>query len=122
MALMALVENIVRRDLSPIEEADYFIKLLAMDIAWERIGTLLGLTDAQLMWKTQLVEMREKCRPEVFHLIRVQQMTPTMAWRLSRLSWNGQMRFLSEINAHVLTGPEQMGLADAIWVDENQPT
>lgn len=116
MSLLALVENMVRRDLTYVEEAEYVQKLLDQDVSWDQIQAALGMERPHIEYKLKVLA----CVDEIKWLVNKGQMTGSMAARVGALSPNGQRRFLRALNQQPMTQHEQLGLIDAIWMDENQ--
>ncbi len=117
LAILSLVENLCREDLTVVEEADHYIKLMAVGLTTTDIAERVGLPVMQVDWK---VEFREKAIDKVIWLVTQGTMTGSMGWRVARLTANGQMRFLRELVKEPMTQQEQMGLIEAIFADENQ--
>lgn len=117
MALLSLVENLVRKDLNVAEEGRYLEKLLQEGVSWNEICESLGTERQYLEWKVDVVQ---RCTDQVVWLIKQGTLSGSMGWRLSKLSANGQARFLREVNQRPMTVQEQIGLVNAIWADENQ--
>ena len=68
-------------------------------------------------WK---VELRLRALAQMIWLVTQGTMTGSMGWRVARLSANGQMRFIREVNKEPMTQQEQMGLIEAIFAEEHQ--
>ena len=111
------MENLCREDLTVIEEADHYIKLMGIGMDAGEIAERVGLPVVQVTWK---VELRQRAIDQIIWLVGQGTMTGSMGWRVARLSANGQMRFLREINREPMTQQEQMGLIEAIFSDEHK--
>ena len=117
LAILSLVENLCREDLTVIEEADHYIKLMGIGMDANDIAERVGLPVVQVTWK---VELRQRAVDQILWLVAQGTMTGSMGWRVARLSANGQMRFIREVNKEPMTQQEQMGLIEAIFADEHK--
>ena len=64
-AKLQLLENIVRQDLNPVEEARAFKKMLDEGHAIEELGSAVGMTVRQVEWRVEMLSARE----DVLHLV-----------------------------------------------------
>ena len=87
---LQLLENIVRQDLNPIEEARALAKLLEQGYTVEETAGALGLSTGHV---TRRVEMLSAV-PEAIHLVSIGEMKATTCYYLSRLSVNEQRRVM----------------------------
>lgn len=117
MALMSLVENVVRRDLNTAEQGEFLKKLLESGVGWDEICEVVGTERKYLEWKVVIVE---KCVSQVVWMVKEGHMSNDVAWGLGKLSQAGQMRFLRTLNRQPMTYQEQLGLVNAMWAEENQ--
>ncbi len=117
LAILSLVENLCREDLTVVEEADHYIKLMGIGMQAKEIAMRVGLPVVQVTWK---VEFRQRAIDQIIWLVTQGTMTGSMGWRVARLSANGQMRFIREVNKEPMTQQEQMGLIEAIFADEHK--
>ena len=117
LAILSLVENLCREDLTIVEEADHYIKLMEIGMEAREIADRVGLPIVQVTWK---VELRQRAVDQILWLVAQGTMTGSMGWRVARLSANSQMRFIREVNKEPMTQQEQMGLIEAIFADEHQ--
>lgn len=117
MAFLALIENIQRVDLNCGEEGQYLQQLLDQGHTWDKIATTLGKERQYLEWKVDVVN---KCVPEIVWLVKQGTLTGHMGWRLSKLSPNGQRRFIQEVNKEPKTLQEQIGLIEAVFATEHE--
>ncbi len=117
LAILSLVENLCREDLTVVEEADHYMKLMGIGMSAREIAERVGLPLIQVTWK---VEFRERAIDQIIWLVTQGTMTGSMGWRVARLSANGQMRFIREVTKEPMTQQEQMGLIEAIFSDEHE--
>lgn len=110
------MENIVRHDLNPVEEAQAFKRLLDGGMSVKELSETVGLPINQIGWRVQMLNARE----DVLHLVAHGQMTPTIAWYIARLSPDGQMRALRSMTSQSLTYEAQVALLEQLYQGECQ--
>ena len=115
-AKLQLLENIVRRDLNPVEEARAFQKMIGEGFTVQELGKAVGLPVAQITWRVQMLNARE----DILHMVAKGHLKPAVAHELSKLSYDGQNRALRAINSEKLTYNEVLGLCAKIHAEENQ--
>ncbi len=115
-AKLQLLENIVRRDLDPVEEARAFKKMLDEGYTIQEISEAVGLAVSQISWRVQMLNARE----DVLVLVARGHLRPAIAHELSKLSHNGQGRAVRSINSVKLTYNEALALCQKIFAEENQ--
>jgi len=116
-AVLALVENVQRRDLNTIEEAEAYRALRDMGLTMDDIADRLGVRAVFVSWKLDILE---KCRPEVLALVKAGELTMLMGYRLSKISHNGQAQALRQMMSRPMTRQEIIGMLAAIEGQENQ--
>ena len=115
-AKLQLLENIVRRDLNPVEEARAFKKMLDEGYTLQELSNAVGMPDGHIAWRVQMLNARE----DVLALVAAGQVKPLVAHALSRLSEGGQGRALRAMSSQRLTYQEVHGLCERIYGEENQ--
>ena len=115
-AKLQVLENIVRRDLDPVEEARAFKKMLDEGYTIQEISEAVGLAVSQISWRVQMLNARE----DVLVLVAMGHLRPAIAHELSKLSHNGQGRAVRSINSVKLTYNEALALCQKIFAEENQ--
>ena len=115
-AKLQLLENIVRRDLNPVEEAQAFARMLAQGYTLAELSGAAGMPGGHIAWRVQMLEARE----DVLALVATGQVKPLTAHALSRLSPNGQGRALRAMTAQRLTYQEVHALCERIYAEEHQ--
>ena len=115
-AKLQLLENIVRRDLNPVEEAQAFARMLAQGYTLQELSGAVGMPDGHIAWRVQMLDARE----DVLDLVASGQIKPLAAHALSRLSPNGQGRALRAMSAQRLTYQEVHALCGRIYAGEHQ--
>ncbi len=116
---LAILENVARRDMDPIEEARALQQLLDLGMPAGEIERKLGLGEANgatVTWKVSILG----CVEQVQWLVSRRQMTVTRAAQMSRLSINGQMKVLALLRERLLTEREFTVLTAELWAQENQ--
>jgi len=111
-----LLENVVRRDLSPVEVARAYRAMMDQGMTAQEIGRAVGKPAGDVTWLVGIL----KCREDVLHLVHRGQMTPTLAWHIGRLSPEGQARALREIVSRDMKLQEAVLFCDRLWAQENQ--
>jgi ParB/RepB/Spo0J family partition protein len=113
---LAVLENAVREDLNPMEEAKMLAKLLARPMSLQEVGALVGLPASQITWRVALLNLRE----DVQYLIGRGQMKPGVAYYMAKLTLNSQARVLRIWQEKGLGDDGVRGVCDQIWMEENQ--
>ncbi|OFW63654.1 MAG: hypothetical protein A2Y74_04455 [Actinobacteria bacterium RBG_13_63_9] len=116
-AVLALVENIQRRALNVIEEAEAYRGLRDMGLTVDEIAAQLGVRAVFVSWKLDILE---RCRPDVVALVKTGGLTMLMGYRLSKISHNGQAQALRQMVSRPMTRQEIIGMLAAIEGQENQ--
>lgn len=96
LAIAAIVENLQRTDISPLEEAKAFQRMLDTGMEVEELSKRLGLKQA---WRITDRTALLKIRPQYQDLLAKSIITPTQAFEMSRLSPANQDRLLDLIKA-----------------------
>jgi ParB family chromosome partitioning protein len=115
-AKLQLLENIVRQDLNPVEEAQAFKKMLDEGYSLQELAETVGLASCQISWRVQMLS----ARPDVLDLVAKGHIKPSIAHELSKLSPNGQGRALRVITSEKLSYNEVLALCQKIWGEEHQ--
>ena len=115
-AKLQLVENIVRVDLNPLEEAQALKKMLDEGYTLKELSEATGIVPGQIPWRVQMLNARE----DVLHLLAQGQIKPGMCYDLSKLSHNGQGRVLRAITNEGLNATEVNKLCHRIAAEESQ--
>ena len=89
-AKLQLLENIVRKDLNPVEEAQAFQKMLDEGMTKQDLAAVVG---KPTQFVTMAVEMLT-VRPDVLHLVKSGQMPALTAFQMSKLDYNRQGQVL----------------------------
>lgn len=113
---LQLLENIVREDLNPIEEARALQSMLAEGFSLKDIEDACGIAPQQVTWRVDLL----KCRQDIVALIASGVIKPGVGHELSRLTDNGQGRALRAMNEDELTFNEVIAMIKGIGSQEAQ--
>jgi len=113
---LAVLENAVREDLNPMEEAKMLETLLGKGMTLQGVGALVGIPTNQIGWRVSLLKLRD----DIQYLVGRRQLKPMVAQYLARLSINGQARALHVWQEKGLGDDGVRGLTDAIYNEENQ--
>lgn len=111
-----IVENVVRRDLNPVEEARAYQRCLDDGMSTQEIAEAVGKSAGGITWLVSIL----RCREDALHLVARCQMTPTAAWHVARLTANGQAKALRRLTSEKLDTEQIVAFCDAIWMQENQ--
>ena len=115
-AKLQLLENIVRRDLNPVEEARAFKKMLDEGYSMQELSEAVGLAVSQISWRVQMLNARE----DILHLVATGQVKPLMAFELSKLSLDNQNRAIRRVVDDGLGYFEVNKLCQALHAEEMQ--
>lgn len=113
---LQLIENINRKDLNYMELAGAYRSYLDAGHSLEELSQVVGKPKNIISWMLNL----EKCRPEVQHLVRREQISLVVAISLSKLTENGQLRVLRAMQTTKLNVAECQALCETIYAEENQ--
>jgi ParB/RepB/Spo0J family partition protein len=111
---LALLENLNREDLNPIEEAQGVRDLLELGIPVEEIAAGIGKKAATLEYEQRLLSLD----PQVQALVRSGHVSRQMALKLTKLSTNGQVKALKRIGGKDAEGAG--AVIDALAAEEHQ--
>jgi ParB family chromosome partitioning protein len=116
--LDAIVENLQRVDIEPLEEADAYGRLIAQGMTSEEIAKATGAALFRVNWRLQLLGLS----PAIRKLFATSQIDRQQALELARLSdHHAQARVLRLINAGKLVGWKAVRNAvDALANDHEQ--
>ena len=115
-AKLQLIENIVRVDLNPLEEARAFKKMLDEGYTLKELSEATGMVPGQIPWRVQMLSARE----DILYLLAHGQIKPGMCYDLSKLSHDGQGRVLRAITNEGLNATEVNKLCHQVMAEESQ--
>ena len=114
--MLQLIENIVRRDLNPIEEAEAYERMLADGSTVQELSKAVGRSGSEISKHVQMLNARE----DILDLTAKGHVKPTLCHRISRLSLMGQAKFVKLMNEKGLEFWECMKVCETIYAEENQ--
>lgn len=118
LAIAAIVENLQRTDITPLEEAKAFQRMLDTGLTVEDLAKRLGLKQS---WRITERTALLKIRGEYQSLLAKGVITPSQAFEMSRLSPAGQDRLLSLIKEGKCdTNSRLKAIANALLEAEQQ--
>jgi ParB family chromosome partitioning protein len=94
--VQALIENAVRRDVNPLEEAVAYQRCLDLGVTTEDLARRLGIRQ---VWRIDERLCLLRLRPEYQDLLRKRQIGNSEAYELAQLSPSGQDRLFARIRA-----------------------
>jgi len=107
-AELALIENLQRVDLSPLEECAAYRALLDRGLGVRELAARIGRTETYIHYRLAL----ERLDPVVREALRTQQINLVQAWRLARLTPAQQRPVIARVLQNRATGDRV--LADAV--------
>ena len=113
---LQLLENIVRQDLNPVDEARAFQRLLDEGLSLRELAEAVGMAPAQI---TRRVEMLQ-ARPDVLDLVARGHLKPAAAQQMAKLTPDGQGRALRALTSQKLNAHETIAVCLRIGSEENQ--
>jgi len=116
--ILSLVENCIREDMNPLEEAEGFGRLVEAGLDVETISTRTGKKAASIRSRLALLRLA----PPIRDLVRTGQMDAYDGGHLSRLSSEGQFRVVRAMRDGAITRSADVArLAGAVYAQEAQP-
>lgn len=114
--VVSMVENVLRQDMNPIEEAEGYQKLLDTGLTVDELAVRLGKRAAAIRSALTLLRLE----PGLRDLVAKGHLTAWDGSRLATLSWNGQGRAFAAIQAGGLTGNDRDRVIGQVWREENE--
>lgn len=114
--VLSMVENVLRRDMNPVEEADGYQRLIDGGSTVEELGTLLGKRAAAIRSALTLRSLE----PGIRDMVALGHLSAWDGTRLATLSWNGQGRALTIITRGGLTGNDRDRVIGQVWREEHE--
>ena len=113
---LQLLENIVRRDLNPIETAQAYQSFMDKGYTAEDVGAIVGCRGCNVEWVTSLLRLRS----DIQHLVAHNHIGVGVGQAIAELSLNGQARAIRVMLDNKLSPTECVHLCKQIWGEENQ--
>lgn len=114
---LALIENVLRKDLNPIEEARAYQRMVDEGLSAQEVALCLGKTPLYISLRLNLLKLRD----DIQALVTQGHLSVPAGWSLAGLSHNGQARVLREATSRQLTEAEIIRLCVALREAEAQP-
>lgn len=115
--ILSVTENVARRDMTIIEEANAFAGVAALGRTPEEVADLFGKSETYVSFRLSLLNLRE----DLQELAAKGQIATNLAWYISRLSLGGQARFMAKYVAGELkTEYDARRFANALYEAEQQ--
>ena len=90
-----LLENAVRVDLNPVEEAQAIRRALKAGVSLADLSFAVGMKPEQVKWRVEILA----CIQPVLHLVSIGQVTMWAARAIAKLTHDGQMKVLRHLNS-----------------------
>ena len=115
-ARLQLLENIVRRDLNPVEEARALQRMQDEDYTLKELSDATGIAPSQIAWRVKMLDARE----DVLELAALGHIKPSMCYEMAKLSPDGQGRVLRAITSEKLNTDEVTQFCRHVLAEESQ--
>ena len=116
-AKLQLLENIVRQDLNPVEEARGFQRLLDEGMTKQDLASVVG---KPVQFVTMSVELLT-VRPDVLHLVATGAIPPLTAFQMSKLDYNRQGQTLRAMTTQTISFQDVSRLCHRLEGEQSQP-
>lgn len=114
--VVSMVENVLRKDMNPIEEADGYQRLIDSGLTVEELSVRLGKRASAIKAALTLRTLE----PGIRELVALGHLSAWDGTRLATLSWNGQTRALATIEKGGLTGNDRDRCIGQVWLQEHE--
>ena len=115
-AKLQLLENIVRRDLNPVEEARALQRMQDEGYTLKELSDATGIIPSQIAWRVKMLDARE----DVLELVALGHIKPSMCYEMAKLSPDGQGRVLRAITGEKLNTDEVTQFCRHVLAEESQ--
>jgi ParB family chromosome partitioning protein len=116
--ILSVTENVARRDMTIIEEAQAYERIVALGRAVEEVAKLFGKSADLVRCRLDLLNLRD----DLQHLVARGQLNKGLAWSLSRLSHNGQAEVMAKFTSGEFVNEEAAcRYAAVVRMREEQP-
>ena len=116
-AKLQLLENIVREDLSPVEEARGFQRLLDEGMSKQALASAVG---KPVQFVTMAIQMLT-VRPDVLNLVHTGDISPLTAFQMSKLDYNRQGQTLRAMTTQTISFQDVSRLCHRLEGEQSQP-
>lgn len=115
-AKLQLLENIVREDLNPIEEARAMQRMVDAGYTVKELADCLGVDPSRIPWRIEMLSAPE----ELLALVEKGTLAASIAWQVTALSPAGQQQATKILRTRRLSYGEVVTLCNEITANENQ--
>ena len=115
-AKLQLLENIVRRNLNPVEEARALQRMQDEGYTLKELSDATGIIPSQIAWRVKMLDARE----DVLELVALGHIKPSMCYEMAKLSPDGQGRVLRAITSENLNTDEVTQFCRHVLAEESQ--
>ncbi|WP_086859769.1 ParB/RepB/Spo0J family partition protein [Streptomyces milbemycinicus] len=114
---MAVAENVGRADMTPVEEAKAFRKLVDADYEVDEVAELVGKSPAYVQWRIDLLRL---CSEAQEALVKGQ-LPVGLAWFVGKLNNHNQVRFLARwVRGDFKSARDAEAFAQALHTEEKR--
>lgn len=114
---MAVAENVGRADMTAVEEAKAFKKLVDAEYTVDEVAELVGKSAAYVQWRIDLLRL---C-PEAQEALVKNQLPVGLAWYVGKLSNDNQVRFLGRwVRGDFKSARDAEAFAQALHTEEKR--
>ncbi|MFB0617257.1 ParB/RepB/Spo0J family partition protein [Streptomyces sp. AGS-58] len=114
---MAVAENVGRADMTPVEEANAFHKLVEQEYTVDEVAELVGKSAAYVQWRIDLLRL---C-PEAREALVKGQLPVGLAWYVGKLAERNQVRFLARwVRGEFKSARDAESFAQTLHIEEKR--
>ncbi|MFE0546530.1 ParB/RepB/Spo0J family partition protein [Streptomyces sp. NPDC058891] len=114
---MAVAENVGRADMTAIEEANAFRRLVDNEYSVDEVAELVGKSPAYVQWRIDLLNL---C-PEAQEALIKNQLPVGLAWYVGKLACDNQVRFLAKwVRGDFKSARDAESFAQALHTEEKR--
>lgn len=114
--ILATTENVVRRDMTVIEEAKAYEQIIGLGRSIDQVAKLFGKSRLHIQNYVSLLSLREDFQ----HLLARKQLGYTVALSMAKLTIDGQAEVVRKLDQFP-TEPDAVRYANAVMLRESQP-
>ena len=111
---LQLLENLVRRDISPVETARAYRRLMDQGMTAKEIGQAIGVDPSVITYWVKILD----CREDILHLIHRGQLRPMLGYYLAKLPGHLQGKVVKRVLEERLTVDEGIALCEQVYAQE----
>lgn len=116
--ILSISENVNRKDMTPIEEANAYREVVAAGRTIEQVAELFGKTREHVQYRIDLLQLDGQLQ----HLVERGHLGEGLAWYIARVSLQGQTEIMRKLqDGSFANDDEAMRYATAVLERESQP-